>query len=202
MPGVKQRIIGIGAVGLITALTLSGCGTSPSTTAASAPAKQQNNVVVHNSTGGESLVEGGAPYSGAAKLKQFETTAKNQPQNEQAQINAAISANINGKPQLAIQYYQKAIQIAPKDAIPYNNIGNIYYRTLNQPQKALPYYVKATQVNPSYAYGWWNLALCQGQLKDVNAEKQTLTQALKVIPPSNSLYSVLKQLQATVNGTK
>ncbi len=200
----KQRMIGLGAIGLITALTLTGCGTTQSTskTPTSTAPKSSNNVIIHNSNGTETVVQGGSPYYGAAKLKSFEATAKSQPTSEIAQIDAAMSANINGQPQLAIQYYQQASKAAPKDGIPYNNIGNIYYRTLGQPQKALPYYQKAVQVDPAYAFGWYNLALCQGSLKDVKGEQQTLTQALKTLPSSNSLYSTLKQLQASLKTAK
>ncbi|MCI0183449.1 hypothetical protein MM817_01726 [Acidibacillus sp. S0AB] len=203
---IKNKLLGIGAAGLITAMSLTGCGTttttstSPTTTVPSTTNsnKPQNNVVVKNPNGTESVIVGGSTYKGAAKLKHFESLAQSQPTNEQAQINAALSANVNSHPHLAISYYEKAIKIAPTDAIPYNNIGNIYLRTLGQPQKALPYYQKATQVNPTYAYGWWNLALCQGQLKNITAEKQTLQQALKTIPKSDPLYSTIKQLQTSV----
>lgn len=203
---VKHKLLGIGAVSLITAMSLTGCGTTPSATSptptTTSTSKQQSNVVVKNPNGTESVIMGAKGYAGAAKLKQFEGLAKSQPTSEQAQINAALSANINGKPQLAITYYEAASKIAPNDAIPYNNIGNIYLRTLGQPQKALPYYQKATQVNPTYAYGWWNLALCQGQLKNVTGEKQTLQKALKAIPTSDPLYSTIKQLQTSVLSAK
>lgn len=189
------------AIGLIaTALLVAGCGTAKPTAnqtsnQTTSPKSTTKQTVIRQ---GNNMLVGAGSYAGQANLKKYESTAKQSPQNAQAQINAGISAYDNGQYQTAVAYYKKAIQLDPKNAIPYNNLGNTYLRGLKQPKNALPYYQKATQVQPSYAYGWYNLALCQEQLGDNTAAKATFQSALKVVPKSDPLYSVMQKAMAQV----
>lgn len=170
-----------------------GCGTANQTqnqiaNQTSAAKSQTQNVVRQ----GNNMLVGAGNYAGQANLHRYETAARNAPGNAQDQINAGISAYDNGKYQTAITYYKKAIQLAPKNAIAYNNLGNAYFRGLKQPKSALPYYQKATQVQPSYAYGWYNLALCQEQLGQKAAARSTLQTALKAVAKTDKLYPTLQ----------
>lgn len=141
---------------------------------------------------------GAAPYQGQAKLKQFEQAASRSPNSENAQMQAGISAHVNGNDAMAITYYKKALVINPNNGEAYNNIGNIYLRDYKQPQQALPFYRKATQVAPTYGYGWWNLAITYQQLKQVTAAKQAATQGLAKIAKSDPAYKGLKATLASL----
>ncbi|MDR3587815.1 MAG: tetratricopeptide repeat protein [Desulfosporosinus sp.] len=134
-------------------------------------------------------------YSGTQNLTKLESLAKDNPNDATAQINAGISAYANANYTKAIEYYNNAIKIDPKNGVAYNNLGNVYYRGLSKPNIALTYYEKATQVEPSYNYGWLNLALCQQNLGDKAAAKTTIAQGLKVLDANDTIAASLKELQ-------
>lgn len=134
------------------------------------------------------LIVGGEAYQGQNNLANYEKAAEARPSDAQAQIQAGISAYVNGDMQKAIGYYQRAISDDPKNVIPYNNLGNVYYRGLKQPKEALQYYQKATQVDPSYGFGWLNLGLCELDLGDKSAAKAAFQHGLSKVSKNDPLY--------------
>lgn len=182
---------------------LVGCGngTSPSANSSAGPTNRTTSrvasttKVAHNS----SVSLGNAPYKGAAKLIQFENTAKANPRNANDQIQAGNAARVNGNDTLAIYYYHRAISVDPKNGTAYYNLGNIYLRDQHQPQKALLYYLKATQVQPSYAYGWLSLALTYGKLGQAAEEKKLLIEGMNKTPHAGPAY---QYMQLTLKGLK
>lgn len=174
-----------------------GCGNSATTSPANI-ANQTSSVNVTGKTpsvstnGHGGLIVGGEAYQGQENLAKYEKDADAHPSDANAQIQAAISAYVNGDMQKAISYYKKAISDDPKNPVPYNNLGNVYFRGLKQPKEALPYYQKATQVDPSYAYGWLNLGLCQLQLGDKSAAKAAFQQGLSKTSKNDPLYKAFQ----------
>ncbi len=138
------------------------------------------------------MVIGGQQYEGSANLKKYESKAAANPNNAEAQIDAGRSAHVNGDDKAAISYYEKAIKIDPKNAQAYNNIGNIYFRDMNQPRSAVPYYQKATQADPTYVYGWWNLALAEKALGNNTAAQEAVKEGLQKVPKSDPNYKNLE----------
>ena len=134
-------------------------------------------------------------YSGTQNLTRLESLAKDNSNDVTAQINAGISAYSNANYTKAIEYYNNAIKIDPKNGVAYNNLGNVYYRGLSKPNIALNYYEKAIQVEPSYNYGWLNLALCQQNSGDRAGAKTTIAQGLKVLDANDTIAASLKELQ-------
>lgn len=196
MNTLVSKKVGLIGLAIVAAATFAGCGT-----AKTAPSNNTSNTTAPSGTitqkgpnGQQTMIEGATPYAGKAKLQQFEAQAKKSPKDANAQMQAGISAFINGDYTTAISYYKKAISINPKDGVAYNNIGNVYLRRLNQPKQALTYYQKATQVQPTYGYGWLNLAITQQQLGDKATAQATVKQALKVVPKSDPVYSDLPKL--------
>lgn len=170
-----------------------GCGESNTTV----PANITNQTTSANvagkapsvsSNGHGGLIVGGEAYGGQDNLAKYEKAADAHPSDAHAQIQAGISAYVNGDMQKAIRYYKKAISDDPKNVIPYNNLGNVYYRGLKQPKEALQYYQKATQVDPSYGFGWLNLGLCELDLGDKSAAKAAFQQGLSKVSKSDPLY--------------
>ncbi|MCL6599138.1 MAG: tetratricopeptide repeat protein [Alicyclobacillus macrosporangiidus] len=191
-----QKTAWICSVAVLTFLA-AGCGNSATTPpanianqTASANVAGKAPSVSPNGHGG--LIVGGEAYQGQANLAKYEKDADTHPSDAHAQIQAGISAYVNGDMQKAISYYKKAISDDPKNALPYNNLGNVYFRGLKQPKEALPYYQKATQVDPSYAYGWLNLGLCELELGDKSAAKTAFQQGLSKTSKSDPLYKAFQ----------
>jgi tetratricopeptide (TPR) repeat protein len=140
------------------------------------------------------LSEGAAPYQGAKNLKKWAAAAKAAPHNEEAQIQAGVSAFQNDKPQLAIQYYLKAAADNPNDATPWNNIGNVYRNLLHEDRVAMAYYRKAIKIEPLYDVAWYNLAWTEQSMGDIAAAKATAAEALKVLPPTDPDHGSFEQM--------
>ena len=69
--------------------------------------------------------------------------------------------NFNG----AIQAYQRALKIKPKDEINLNRLGEAFWRAKRYPE-ALGQFKKALKVNPKYAYAHLNLGKAFGLVND------------------------------------
>ena len=192
----RARLYGI-ALLLAGGASLAGCGSQPAASGPGPTAGQhaKGHITPLPTPSGKSshqLIYGGQAYEGSANLAKYEKTAKAQPKSAQAQIQAGISAYVNGKFSAAIAYYKQAIADDPKNGLPYNNIGNIYYRGMGDPKAAVPYYQKTTQVDPTYVYGWWNLALSESSLGNTAAAKQAVRQGLVHVPKTDPYYKYLK----------
>ncbi len=178
----------------LTGLVLVGCGTASSNGSVSAQIGGSNSVTV-NENGQSTVIQGGLPYNGPQNLKKYEAAAAANPTNVQAQIQAGVAAHVNQDDAKAIIYYKKAIQLDPKNAVPYTNIGNIYLRDKGDAKAALPYYQKATQVNPAYGYGWWNLAITEAKLGNKTVAQQAVATGLKKVPKTDPAYVGLQDEQ-------
>jgi len=179
----KDITLAISILGL--SLVLAGCGksTQPKTTTPNAISSTSVTPSPDKSQ-----------YSGTQNLNMLESLAKANPKDANAQMNAGMSAYTNNDYTKAIDYYNNAIKINPKDGIVYNNIGNVYFRGLKNPKDALPFYEKATQVDPSYNFGWFNLALCQQKLEDKEGAKTTINRGLKALASNDPVVESLKKL--------
>ena len=185
-------LVGVGALSVA---ILSGCGSTPS---ASSQTTTTSTTTTPTTTSSQqktsNYVIGGAPYQGAANLKKWEQKAKANPQNASVVMSAGVSAFQNNQPQLAINYYEQAAKLQPKNGEFWNNIGNVYRNTLHNDQKAISYYQKATTVDPKYDYGWYNWAYTLMQMNNVSAAKSVVSKAQAALPKSDTLYKALGQL--------
>lgn len=175
---------------------VTGCGTANN--AAKNLAKQSTSTATKDNyiNNGKQLIQNGGQFQDYTK---FVSAAKANPTNAQDQMNAAVSAYVNGKYDDSISYYQKAIKIDPNNGIYYNNLGNVYLRGLNQPKNALPNYEKAVQVAPNYSMAWLNLGVCQSNLGDKNAAVQTFQKALSNLPKNDPQYASIEKQLSIVN---
>ena len=55
-------------------------------------------------------------------------------------------------------FYQKALQIRPKDPITFFNIGN-YFSKRNDSSQAIEYYKRSLEIDPEYSDAWHNLGV-------------------------------------------
>ncbi len=199
-------LVGVGALSVA---ILSGCGSTPSassqttttsTTTSTTPATTKTTTTTPSTTTTSpqqktsNYVIGGAPYQGAANLKKWEQKAKANPKNASVVMSAGVAAFQNNQPQLAINYYEQAAKLQPKNGEFWNNIGNVYRNTLHNDQKAISYYQKATMVDPKYDYGWYNWAYTLMQMNKVSAAKSVVAKAQAALPKSDTLYKAFGQL--------
>ena len=138
-------------------------------------------------------------YEGQANLAKYEGIAQKNPSSPEDQINAGVSAYNNQDFNKAIDYYKKALALQPKNAQYLNYLGNVYFRGLNNPKEARQYYQAATESDPHYVYGWWNLAVCEKTLGNIDAAKATLKKGIASVDPSDPLA---KQLQLQLDAIK
>ena len=186
---------------LMVTASISGCGTnssapqptttskSPATTTGKSPATGGKKP---GTTSGQHVFLGAGAYQGKGNLQKFSRAAQASPHSEQAQLLAGVSAYDNGQYTKAIAYYKRAAALNPKDGVPYNNIGNVYFRGMSNPKSAVAYYQKTTKVDPGYVYGWWNLALCEAALGNKQAAQEAVKQGLAKVSKTNPYYKDLK----------
>lgn len=71
----------------------------------------------------------------------------------------------------AIDSYNKAIEIDPKNFEAINNIGVCYYNT-DEMEKSIEYFNKALKINPSYKISHQNLSKAYGKIGEENLAEQ------------------------------
>lgn len=87
-----------------------------------------------------------------------------------------------GRPNEAIEAYQRAIQLAPTQMFPWNNLGILYFK-LNRNEDALVAFQKAIEIKPGDAISWNGLG-------DVY---------MKLSQPEEAVRSYLKAIEFTPN---
>jgi len=104
-----------------------------------------------------------------------------------------IYAN-NGKFSRALEDHNKAIELVPKLAEAYVNRGNVYYHTRDY-EKALADYQQAIEFDAfPIQTPYYNKALTLIKLKRKEEARQTLEEALEVVPGSPKIVRKLAEL--------
>ena len=70
-----------------------------------------------------------------------------------------------GNLDMALNYYQKAIQLNPYNAVPYNDIG-VVFEAKGMIEEAKEAYARAISVDPNYLSAYYNLAALYEREKD------------------------------------
>ena len=81
---------------------------------------------------------------------------KSQERNHIFWFEYGLRYDIEGKWQLAVKAYRKALQLNPTLADCWNNLATIYYR-VGRKKRAIRYYLNALKINPSYKLAYYNL---------------------------------------------
>jgi tetratricopeptide (TPR) repeat protein len=97
------------------------------------------------------------------------------------------NARKNGFNELAIEYYQKAIDLNPNYAMAYNNMGNAYYGQENY-KEAIRCYQKAIDLNPNYATAYNNMGNAYDDLKNYKEAIRCYQKAIDLNPNYASAY--------------
>ncbi|NLI22538.1 MAG: tetratricopeptide repeat protein [Clostridiales bacterium] len=83
-----------------------------------------------------------------------------------------------GDAEKALAYNEEALVYDEEDPISLDNLGQTYYRLLNDPEKALPYFQKAHEIKPSQIDTLYFLAQYDVQAGDREAARAKLETAL------------------------
>ena len=129
--------------------------------------------------------------------KLYNEILKSSPFHEGAQSNLGILYNQLGKPQKAINCFEKAIQINPNSANAYYSLGVIFTQ-LGESQKAINYYEKAIQINPNFANAYYSLGVIFAQLEESQKAISCYEKAIQINPnhihAHNNLGVIFAQL--------
>ena len=129
--------------------------------------------------------------------KLYNEILKSSPFHEGAQSNLGILYNQLGKPQKAINCFEKAIQINPNSANGYYSLGVIFTQ-LGESQKAINYYEKAIQINPNFANAYYSLGVIFAQLGESQKAISCYEKAIQINPnhihAHNNLGVIFAQL--------
>jgi tetratricopeptide (TPR) repeat protein len=87
--------------------------------------------------------------------------------------------DIEGKWQLAVKAYRKALQLDPTLADCWNNLATIYYR-VGKKKKAIRYYMNALKINSSYKLAYYNLGNIFEELKKFRTAVKMYLKAIEL----------------------
>lgn len=82
----------------------------------------------------------------------------------------------------AVEYYKRAIDLAPNDPSNYINLGNIYIRDIKDYAKALEYHLKAAALDGNNLDLNYNIGMSYFEMKDLNMALKYLNKCLEINP--------------------
>jgi tetratricopeptide (TPR) repeat protein len=93
--------------------------------------------------------------------------------------------------------YQKAIELDPKFAHPWNGLGNVY-SDLSRPEEAMAAYQKAIELDPKFAYPWNGLGILHTLFHCYDEALVAFQKAVELAPKDGnfnaSLAGILRRL--------
>ncbi len=96
-------------------------------------------------------------------------------------VEKGVALVMEGKYNEAIEAFNKAIELNPKDAVAYNNRGAAYGQTGNYKQQ-IEDSSKALQLNPKDAVAFNNRGVAYGELSNYEQEIEDCTKAIELNP--------------------
>jgi len=96
----------------------------------------------------------------------------------------------------ALDHYQKAVELKPNYANPYNNIGNIFSKK-NDFDSAIPYYLDAIRLEPSFDDAHANLGIALMRTGDIDGARRHFRAALETNPSNQSAQNGLEIIQSS-----
>ena len=105
---------------------------------------------------------------------------------------------MQGKPQLALSYYQKALSLDPRNSLTYLRLANLYY-FFNDIPKAAEYCRKAIQYDPNSSEGHNKLGVMMAIQGDMKQAVEFFSRAVEIAPNNlnakENLHRALQQLE-------
>ena len=87
--------------------------------------------------------------------------------------------DVEGKWEIAVKAYRRALQLNPGLADCWNNLATIYYR-IGKKNKAIRYYLNALKINPSYKLAYYNLGNIFEEIRKYRLAIKTYLKAIEL----------------------
>jgi cytochrome c-type biogenesis protein CcmH/NrfG len=142
------------------------------------------------------LPEGHPPIDSGAVIKAVQEQAAQNPQDPQPLLKLANFLYDQRQYQQSIEWYQKALQLDPKNVNARTDMATAYFYT-GQPQEALKEYRKSLAIDPSHGPTMFNMIVVNLEgSHDLAAAQQAWERLHKVNPNYPGLDSMKQRLDA------
>jgi tetratricopeptide (TPR) repeat protein len=111
----------------------------------------------------------------------YQTILRQNPDCWLAQNNMGLIELGRGRPQLAVDYFERTLQLRPKDPEPENNLGTAL-QNLGRRREAIPHFEAAIRKWPDYANAYYNLGNAQFNEGRVAEAVQSFAAAVRIQP--------------------
>lgn len=112
-----------------------------------------------------------------------------------SQAGKGFLAEMRGDYKSAIEYFSKAIELNPQDAISYHQRGLCYYY-LNDNDNAMKDFDKTISLDPNHTDAYGNRSLVKMELKDYQGALDDIEKVLKIMP---DYQKAIKQKEMILN---
>lgn len=144
---------------------------------------------------GQSLPEGHPPIDTAAVVKTLEEQAAQSPQDAEVRLKLANYLYDNRQWQPAIEWYQKALALDPKNVSARTDLGTAYFNAGHAPE-ALREYRKSLEYDPTHQPTLYNsIVVNLDGLGDVAAARQAWERLNKLNPSYPGLDRLKDRLE-------
>jgi tetratricopeptide (TPR) repeat protein len=148
----------------------------------------------------QGLPEGHPPIDTAAILQQMETMATRNPQDADVRLKLANFLYDQKQYDKAIEWYQRALQLDPKNVNAHTDLGTAYFYT-GRPQDALHEYDKSLEINPQHEPTLLNSIVVNLQGTHDLAAAQKAWDRLDKLNPNHPALAGLKEQINAARGT-
>ena len=131
-----------------------------------------------------------------AMMKKLEALGYLTPDNPNALNNLGLRYQKEGKHELAIEQFEKALELQPNYAAALNNLG-ISYGSLNRLDEAERSFERAIEINPEDIFAMNNLAVICLRSNRLNEARQYAQRAIEIEPQYASAHFTLGSIYAT-----
>ena len=104
------------------------------------------------------------------------------PNEPGCRVNVALAYSKMGDVDSAILWYQKALEVNPKDAKTCHDLGKIYGKDKHDMDKAIVYISKAIEINPALEEAYGDLSLTYNAVNDTDDAVKVAEACLKRFP--------------------
>ena len=186
--------------GYITDAQMHWNGAPKATQAAGAPSEMPPAGAASNPAGGgmpqQGLPEGHPPIDTAALLQQMETMAAKNPKDPAVPLRLANFLYDQKQYDKAIEWYQRALELDPKNIDARTDLGTAYFYT-GRPQDALREYDKVLKIDPRHEQTLLNTIVVNLKgTQDFAAAQKAWDRLDKLNPNLPALGSLKEQIDA------
>ena len=144
----------------------------------------------------QGLPEGHPPIDSTAIIHQLETMAAQNPQDADVRLKLANFLYDQKQYDKAIEWYQRAIELDPKDVNAHTDLGTAYFYT-GRPKDALREYDKSLALNPRHEPTLLNAIVVNLHgLHDAAAAQKAWDRLYKVNPNHPALAGLKEQINS------